>query len=82
MNWFVNFKIQRFSSILYTREQHSDTLNAHCFSYCKEGNHRTIHDCIQLCKQRLEHIQNGNAAYSLQMGEDVYPLYDGRSDNV
>lgn len=51
-------------------------LNVDCFTYCKEGNHRTIHNCIQLCKQRLEHIQNGNAAYSSQMG-GCLPLDDG-----
>lgn len=57
-------------------------LNATCLSADKGGNHRTTCNWKHLCNLRLQHFQNGNAAYSSQMGGDIHFWMVERSDSA
>lgn len=53
-----------FSSISYAREQYCDMLNAICLPTVKKAITEPYTIAYSFCKLRLQHVVNGNAAYT------------------
>lgn len=70
---WVDMLILKFiSSISYAREQYCDMLNAICLPTVKKAITEPYTIAYSFCKLRLQHVVNGNAAYTGHRWEGIF----------